>query len=56
MLWPGLLYLCKTSGTTSGAKYIPITQESLSNHIGSVPCPARVHSHIVVERISWMGR
>jgi hypothetical protein len=36
VLWPGKpLYLCKTSGTTSGAKYIPITQESLPNHIGS---------------------
>jgi GH3 auxin-responsive promoter len=36
VLWPGLpLYLCKTSGTTSGAKYIPITQHSLHNHIGS---------------------
>jgi hypothetical protein len=36
VLWPGLpLYLCKTSGTTSGAKYIPITKASLPNHIGS---------------------
>ncbi len=36
VLWPGTpLYLCKTSGTTSGAKYIPITKESLPNHIGS---------------------
>lgn len=36
VLWPGVpLYLCKTSGTTSGAKYIPITKESLPNHIGS---------------------
>ena len=36
VLWPGLpLYLCKTSGTTSGAKYIPITEESLPNHIDS---------------------
>ncbi|MBK9274994.1 MAG: GH3 auxin-responsive promoter family protein [Flavobacteriales bacterium] len=36
VLWPGLpLYLCKTSGTTSGAKYIPITHHSLPNHIGS---------------------
>ncbi|MBP6389669.1 MAG: GH3 auxin-responsive promoter family protein [Flavobacteriales bacterium] len=36
VLWPGLpLYLCKTSGTTSGAKYIPITRSSLPNHIGS---------------------
>lgn len=36
VLWPGVpLYLCKTSGTTSGAKYIPITRNSLPNHIGS---------------------
>jgi hypothetical protein len=36
VLWPGLpTYFCKTSGTTSGAKYIPITKESLPNHIGS---------------------
>lgn len=36
VLWPGQpLYLCKTSGTTSGAKYIPITKDSLPNHIGS---------------------
>ncbi len=36
VLWPGQpLYLCKTSGTTSGAKYIPITRESLPNHISS---------------------
>jgi hypothetical protein len=36
VLWPGRpLYLCKTSGTTSGAKYIPITKDSLPNHIGS---------------------
>lgn len=36
VLWPGRpLYLCKTSGTTSGAKYIPITKASLPNHITS---------------------
>ena len=34
ILWPGKpLYLSKTSGTTSGIKYIPITRESISNHI-----------------------
>ncbi|SNR41117.1 GH3 auxin-responsive promoter family protein [Hymenobacter mucosus] len=34
VLWPGKpLYLAKTSGTTSGAKYIPITKESIANHI-----------------------
>jgi hypothetical protein len=35
VLWPGApLYLAKTSGTTSGAKYIPLTKESIPNHIG----------------------
>lgn len=34
ILWPGLpLYFAKTSGTTSGAKFIPITRESVPNHI-----------------------
>lgn len=36
ILWPGKpAYLAKTSGTTSGTKYIPITRESLPNHINS---------------------
>jgi hypothetical protein len=36
VLWPGLpVYLSKTSGTTSGIKYIPITSDSLPNHIDS---------------------
>ena len=34
ILWPGKpLYLSKTSGTTSGTKYIPISKESMPNHI-----------------------
>ena len=34
ILWPGKpLYLAKTSGTTSGAKYIPLTKESMPFHI-----------------------
>lgn len=34
ILWPGKpVYFCKTSGTTSGAKYIPISKESMPNHI-----------------------
>ena len=34
VLWPGKpLYYAKTSGTTSGAKYIPITKESMPFHI-----------------------
>lgn len=36
VLWPGKpLYLAKTSGTTSGTKYIPITTDSIPNHIDS---------------------
>ncbi|TVQ51440.1 MAG: hypothetical protein EA362_00320 [Saprospirales bacterium] len=36
ILWPGKpRYLAKTSGTTSGAKYIPITSDSLPNHFGT---------------------
>ncbi len=34
VLWPGkLLYFAKTSGTTSGTKYIPLTKEMLKNQI-----------------------
>ena len=34
ILWKGKpLYFAKTSGTTSGAKYIPITKESMPSHI-----------------------
>ena len=34
VLWPGQpLYLAKTSGTTSGAKFIPITKDSMPTHI-----------------------
>ena len=36
VLWKGKpLYYAKTSGTTSGAKYIPITKESMPGHITS---------------------
>ncbi len=36
VLWPGRpSYFAKTSGTTSGVKYIPITSDSLPNHFGS---------------------
>jgi hypothetical protein len=36
ILWPGKpAYFAKTSGTTSGTKYIPITKASIPNHINS---------------------
>ncbi len=36
VLWKGVpMYFAKTSGTTSGVKYIPITKESVGNHFGT---------------------
>ena len=36
ILWKGKpAYFAKTSGTTSGVKYIPISKESLPNHINT---------------------
>ncbi len=36
VLWKGHpLYFAKTSGTTSGVKYIPLTKDSLPNHFGT---------------------
>ena len=36
VLWPGKpKYFAKTSGTTSGTKYIPITSDSLPNHFNT---------------------
>ena len=36
ILWPGKpVYFAKTSGTTSGTKYIPLTKDSIPNHINS---------------------
>ncbi len=36
ILWKGQpIYFAKTSGTTSGIKYIPISKDSISNHINT---------------------
>jgi hypothetical protein len=36
VLWKGRpIYFAKTSGTTSGVKYIPITRDSIPNHINT---------------------
>ena len=36
VLWPGKpIYYAKTSGTTSGAKFIPLTKESMPTHISA---------------------
>ena len=44
VLWPGMpMYFCKTSGTTSGTKYIPITEDSLPNHLNSARTVSYTH-------------
>jgi hypothetical protein len=36
ILWKGMpIYFAKTSGTTSGVKYIPISKDSIGNHINT---------------------
>lgn len=36
VLWKGKpIYFAKTSGTTSGAKYIPLTKQSMPNHVNA---------------------
>jgi len=36
ILWKGQpIYFAKTSGTTSGVKYIPVSKDSISNHINT---------------------
>lgn len=44
VLWPGKpMYLCKTSGTTSGAKFIPLTKELLANQLNSARSALLAH-------------
>lgn len=46
ILWPGKpKYFAKTSGTTSGTKYIPITKESLPNHFNSARDAVMTYVH-----------
>lgn len=48
ILWKGLpKYLAKTSGTTSGTKYIPLTTDSIKNHLNSA---RNLLLHYVVKR------
>jgi len=49
VLWPGKpKYFAKTSGTTSGVKYIPITKESMPNHMDSA-------SHAILNYVAETG-
>ncbi|MGB0260990.1 MAG: GH3 family domain-containing protein, partial [Flavobacteriaceae bacterium] len=46
VLWPGEpLYFAKTSGTTSGTKYIPITKASMPHHIEAAKNALFFHIH-----------
>ncbi len=46
ILWPGKpLYFAKTSGTTSGTKYIPITKASMPHHIEAAKNALFFHIH-----------
>ena len=46
ILWTGKpLYFAKTSGTTSGAKYIPITKESMPNHVNAAKNAILLYIH-----------
>lgn len=47
ILWPGKpKYLAKTSGTTSGVKYIPLTKESMPNHMRTATSAFMHFAHI----------
>ena len=47
ILWKGKpIYFAKTSGTTSGVKYIPITKESISNHINTARNALLCYMHL----------
>ena len=46
ILWPGKpIYFAKTSGTTSGAKYIPLTKESMPTHIEAARSAILLYIH-----------
>ena len=54
VLWPGLpKYFAKTSGTTSGIKYIPLTKDSMPNHFGTARQALFNHA-AVTGRADWM--
>ena len=46
ILWPGKpLYFAKTSGTTSGTKYIPISKESMPEHLKAARTALLLYIH-----------
>lgn len=56
VLWKGKpLYLSKTSGTTSGAKYIPISKESIPYHIDAAR-DAILHYIAETRKVGFVNR
>src|SRR5581483_6314086 len=46
ILWPGRpAFFGKTSGTTSNTKYLPVTEDSLKNHIGAAQYAPLQYAH-----------
>ncbi|WP_397364185.1 GH3 auxin-responsive promoter family protein [Olleya sp. R77988] len=46
VLWKGKpIYFAKTSGTTSGAKYIPLTKQSMPNHVNAAKNAILLYIH-----------
>lgn len=57
VLWPGKpKYLAKTSGTTSGAKYIPLTKASAPMHISSARTALFNYSYEWKNDSIWDGK
>ncbi len=57
ILWPGKpKYLAKTSGTTSGAKYIPLTKASAPTHITSARTALFNYSYEWKNDTIWDGK
>ena len=57
VLWPGQpVYFAKTSGTTSGVKYIPITRASIHNHINNARNALFNMAHIAGMRQLFDGK
>ncbi|RMG30301.1 MAG: hypothetical protein D6730_02730, partial [Bacteroidetes bacterium] len=55
--WPGVpIYLAKTSGTTSGAKYIPITRESIRMQIAGARDALMLYMHETGKRGFLKGK
>ena len=53
VLWKGRpIYFAKTSGTTSGTKYIPITKDSIPNHINTAPLQPLLKGFVLLPLLS----